>query len=167
MKKITFKMNADEYYIGVKFKNRKIKSTNIFTNIMFVVFAIAIVLYTIFVVKNPLLYFFAILVAVLPISRSNMEKKAIKNSFNNSIVLSGEQTLCVSESGIEIINGFEKIYCPYGTILGIEDTKDYLIIAPVIKKGVLTISKEKYASEELDEIIKILKEKENVEGAKK
>lgn len=167
MKKITFTMNADDYYIGLKFKNKKIKSRNLLTSILCIVFAIVIVLYTVFLVKNPFLYFFAFLIALLPIYRSALEKKVVKNNFNQSIVLTGEQTLCVSENGIEIINGFEKIYCPYGTILGIEDTKDYLIIAPVIKKGVFTINKQRYASQELDEIVKILKEKENVEGAKK
>lgn len=167
MKKITFKMNADEYYIGLKFKNKKISNANIFTVIMCIIFAIAIVFYTVFLVKNPFLYFFAFLVALLPIYRNSMEKKVVKNNFNRSVILSGEQTLVVSDTGIEIMNGFEKIYCPYGTILGIEDTKDYLIIAPVIKKGVFTISKERYASEELDEIVKILREKEKVEGAKK
>lgn len=167
MNKITFKMNADDYYIGQKFKNKKIGASTVIFDITCVLASIAIILINIFILKSILNYVLAVLIVLLPIYRRQIDKKGNKNLFNKSFVLNGEQTLFVDDKGIQIINGFEKIFCPYGTILGIKETADLLIILPVIKKGVFVINKNEYKCDELDEIIKVLKEHEKVEVAKK
>lgn len=167
MNKINFTMTPDEYYLGWKYKNKKAGSNDIFIFAMCAIIFVAIVLITIFVLKSPILYLFAALIALLPFYRVSAEKRSVKNNFTQSPISSGEHTLVLTDSGIEIINGFEKIYCPFGTVFAVKETEENLIIIPLLKKGVITINKKRYNSDELTEIIAVLREKENVEVAKK
>lgn len=168
MKSFSFKMTPDEYYIGWNEKNKMINGNkNLIMTIFCIVLIAVLVVVNIFVFKMFIAYLLVLMVAFIPIIKINSEKRAIKNNFLQCPFLNGETTVFVKENGVEFNNGFEKIYCDFDCIYYAKNEDKHLIICPTLKKGTFVINKERYKSEELDELLQILKEKNVLKENKK
>jgi len=84
-----------------------------------------------------------------------------------SPVLRGRHTLCIYDEGLEIINGYEKIFTPWESLFDYKEDDKRVIIMPSFRKGLIVINKQTENSGELDAFLTSLKEHmAKKEGAK-
>lgn len=163
---ITFKMTGEEYYLGWK---HKVKKGNIQSKALIPLLILICVLVIIF---GFLLDFKSLsIIAVLfllntVLSQMLIQKKSIIQEYNFSKVLNGDNTLKIYSEGIEIINSYQKIFTPWQSIFLVKETPKYIIILPTFRKGIFVISKERYKSEALDNVLSLLKKSVKVEEGK-
>jgi hypothetical protein len=163
--KLTFRMNAEEFNLGMKLKLNK----NNNKNTIFYIFSLSILILDIILyyatkdILSLLIFVFYIIGLFIILAIRN---KSLKKQFLMSPILNGEHTICTYDEGIEIINSYEKIFTPWQSIFCVKETPKYLFIIPTYRKGVFVINKETYKSNELDEIIATLHSRANVEEGK-
>lgn len=163
---LTFKMTADEFYSGWKFKKKKGKLNNTAHTIIFIVAAIGFLVLGI-ITKDILLALFSTAFMIIAYSSIFIfEKKSITQEYNFSRILNDEHTIKLYDEGIEFFNSFEKIYTPWQSLFAVKETKDNLIILPTFRKGIFVINKSRYSGENLDKIISALQKNIKIEEGK-
>jgi hypothetical protein len=163
--KLTFRMTAEEFNLGMKLKLEKNNHSNRSLSIIVAILIIFDIIIFAFSKDISSIIFFAVLLILILLS-AIFRKKATQRQFNMSPILRGEHTICTYDEGLEILNGYEKIFTPWQSIFCVTETPKYLYILPTYRKGVFVINKETYKSNELDEIIATLHSRANVEEGK-
>lgn len=162
--KLSFKMTADDYYQGFKLKLNDIgdKNKRISTVIILAIFCIPGIIsgFTYYIA------FLAIFAAVMLILMPIIQKNSIKKQFERSIILNSTHTICTYTEGLEIINSYEKIFVPWQSIYSVRLNENNLIIMPIFRKGIFVISRSRYQSSELDELINIIRTNTTVKEGK-
>lgn len=164
--KLTFKMTGEEYYRGWKYKCKKgsINKKNwIFTVILTVITVILIIVLK----AGIMMYMLAALLLLSAVFYNVWEKRSVINQFNCSPINSSEHTISIYEDGVELINSYEKVFVSWQSVFAVRQTPEYMIILPSFSKGIAVINKQRYAGNELDRIINIIKAKVNIEEDKK
>ncbi len=156
--KLTFRMTADDYVLGWKYKNKKTKYSNTFAIFLTLILIFAIALLSFMKIVNGGIFIVGVIL-LFPFFNILMTNKLRKTEFQESPVLNGENTIKTYDGGIEIITSFEKIFVPWQSLYAAKETKENLIILPTYSNGVYVINKQKYESVNLVEIT--LKIKEN------
>lgn len=165
MTKLTFQMTADEFYEGWK---HKLKKNNYKNRIpLLIIILILLIPASIAYIKNAILLLYVLFSIALIVSARIMNKKAVKRQFFSSPTINGETTLCTYGEGLEIINSYQKIFVPWKSIFSVKETEKLLMIMPTYRTCVFVISKERYSSSELNEIISLLKQNITVEEGKR
>lgn len=164
MTKLTFQMTADEFYEGWKYKLKKNNYKNRIP--LLIIILIITIAATIANTKNAIILLYLLLSIVLIVTFRIMNKKAVKRQFFSSPTIKGETTLCTYGEGLEIINSYQKIFVPWQSIFSVKETEKLLIIMPTYRTSAFVISKERYGSSELNEIIALLKQNNKVEEGK-
>lgn len=154
--KYSFLMNADDYYIGYKFKLKKakIREWNFLTALILSVIALFC-----FIMAQKIyigIIFFIFLMAMSFFAEA-MKKTALKRQFMMSPVLTGTHTASIYDEGLEIINGYEKIFTPWKSIYAVKEDSQRLIILPTYRKGIIVINKNTENKNELDAFAENLK----------
>lgn len=165
MTKLTFQMTADEFYEGWKYKLKKNNYKNRIP--LLIIIFILLIPASIAYIKNAILLLYVLFSIALIVSAKIMNKKAVKRQFFSSPTIKGEATLSTYGEGLEIINSYQKIFVPWQSIFSVKETEKLLIIMPTYRTGVFVISKERYSSNELNEIILLLKQNTTVEEGKR
>lgn len=165
MTKLTFQMTADEFYEGWKYKLKKNNYKNRIP--LLIIIFILLIPASIAYIKNAILLLYVLFSIALIVSARIMNKKAVKRQFFSSPTIKGEATLSTYGEGLEIINSYQKIFVPWQSIFSVKETEKLLIIMPTYRTGVFVISKERYSSNELNEIILLLKQNTTVEEGKR
>lgn len=150
--KLTFKMTGEEYYLGWKYKRKK-GSLNSHAPLISIIFAAVLIAISVLLKIDYYLYFFAGLIIVIGFLGVFTEKKAVIREYEYSPILSKEQTVRIFDDGIELINSYEKVFAPWQSVFAVMETPKYIKILPTFCKGIAVISKERYKSDELDNII--------------
>lgn len=150
--KLTFKMTGEEYYLGWKYKRKK-GSLNSHALLISIIFAAVLIAISVLLKIDYYLYFFAGLIIVIGFLGVFTEKKAVIREYEYSPILSKEQTVRIFDDGIELINSYEKVFAPWQSVFAVMETPKYIKILPTFCKGIAVISKERYKSDELDNII--------------
>lgn len=166
--KLSFNMNADDYYLGFEYKMNKNNMVKIKPSVISIILLLIIMNVCYIILKLPIytLLLVDIFVIVMPAGALISRKKTVKNQFNTSVILHDTHTIQTYDEGIEVINSYEKMFAPWQSIFAVKNTAKYLIVLPTYRKGVFVINKEQYAGEELDALIKLLQTKTNVEEGK-
>lgn len=162
-----YKMTAEEYYIGYKYKLKKGKlpdtmliSTVIMAAVMFLL-----------AMEFELGMFYAVFLAVIPVimlfAEIAVKKKTVLRNYNMLPQLNSQQSIHLCEDGIKLYNSFEKVYVKWERIFAVKETPKYLIIIFSFRNGIAVIDKEKWQSEQLNEIIDALHDNTFVEEGKK
>lgn len=165
MTKLTFQMTADEFYEGWKYKLKKNNYKNRIP--LLIIILILLIPASIAYIKNAILLLYVLFSIALMVSARMMNKKAVKRQFFSSPTIKGEATLSTYGEGLEIINSYQKIFVPWQSIFSVKETEKLLIIMPTYRTSVFVISKERYSSNELNEIILLLKQNTTVEEGKR
>lgn len=164
--KYSFFMNADDYAEAFVYKLKKCRidyKTSIFLTVLC---SIALICY-ILIDKAFLGIAFFVIIHLLNIFTENFKKKNVKQQFLMSPVLRGRHTLCIYDEGLEIINGYEKIFTPWESLYDYKEDDKKVIIMPSFRKGLVIINKQKENSGELNAFLTALKEHmAKKEGAK-
>lgn len=166
--KYSFKMNAEDYYIGYKYKIRKRSPRNNYDHFALKLILSSIVLFILAYLLRMGIYSFlyvAIFVIFITIMRS-LKKKALINQFYSSPVKTGKHTLCLYDEGLEIINAYEKIFVPWQNIYAVKNDSRMLTILPTYRKGIFAIRKTQEHRAELEEIINVLQNHIKIEEDK-
>ncbi|MGN1328322.1 MAG: YcxB family protein [Eubacterium sp.] len=163
---ITFKMTGEEYYLGWKYKLNKGKMQSKAMIPAMILICIFIVIFGFFLEMETTAILIVLFFATSIVTQMKMQKKSIIQEYNFSKVLNGENTLKIYGEGIEIITSYEKIFTPWQSVFAVKETPKHLIILPTFRKGVFVISKEKYNSDELANILSLLKNNLKVEEGK-
>lgn len=166
--KYSFKMNAEDYYIGYKYKVKKRSPRNNYDHFALKLILSAIVIFILTYLLKMGTYSFlytAIFVVFVTIMQS-LKKKAFINQFYSSPVKTGKHTLCLYDEGLEIINAYEKIFVPWQSIYAIKNDSRMLTILPTYRKGIFTIRKTQENREELEQIINVLQNHIKIEEGK-
>lgn len=164
--KITFKMSFYDYYEGWKHKSKITNNRNLLY-LLFVLFCACVILVMNFTAISPFILILPASFAVALIAIDLIQRKTLEAIFQRSRVLNCEHTVRLYDEGIEVFNGYEKIYSPWQSICSVKETANHLIILPSLRLGIIAINKKRYASEELDRIAATLKEKmRNERGSK-
>lgn len=164
--KLTFKMTGEEYYLGWKYKRAK-GSLNSHAALISIIFALTLIVISVFLKIDYYLYFFAGLIIVIGILGIFMEKKSVIREYEYSPILSTEQTVRIFDEGIELINSYEKVFAPWQSVFAVMETPKYIKILPTFCKGIAVISKERYKSDELDSIMNAVRLHVKVEEGRK
>lgn len=154
--KYSFYMNADDYYQGYKFKLKKAKIGD--WNFVTALILSAVVVFCFFM-ADKIYYgvlFFAFIM-VMGISAQAMKKNAVKRQFMASPVLTGLHTLTIYDEGLEVINGYEKIFTPWKSIYAVKEKDERLIILPSYRKGIIVMNKNGSDKAEFDSFLNSLK----------
>lgn len=165
--KYSFFMDADDYTKAFLYKLKKCKKIEInFFKWAMILFFIALVC---FVLLNKtltgIIYF--VVLSLCSILINSYKNKGIKRQFLMSPVLRGRHTLCIYDEGLEIINGYEKIFTPWESLFDYKEDDKRVIIMPSFRKGLIVINKQTENSGELDAFLTSLKEHmAKKEGAK-
>lgn len=160
--KISFKMTADDYYIGWKLRNKKINDSYMKKLILLIIVVVIILIALILLTKE--MFYPTILILfliVLPFLRKAVMKNNVKKQFYTAAAANGMHTVCTYNDGLEIINSYEKMFIPWQSIYYAKETDTHFIILPTERKGIFVIDKAKYASAELDSIITAVKNSSN------
>lgn len=165
MTKLTFKMTAEEFYLGWKYKLKKNNRDN--KKILFSIPLLIIMLLLTIYIKEYFFLFYFFLFSGFIIFNNSIRKKSIISQFYSSPNMSGEQTVVVYDEGIEIINSYEKMFVPWQSIFAVKQDSGNLIILPTFRKGLFVISKERYGSSELDVLISALQRNVKIEEGRK
>lgn len=160
-------MTGEEYYLGWKYKlnKGKIQSKAIIPAMLLI--CILTVVFGFMLEFETTAIIIVLFFATSLVSQMTIQKKSIIQEYNFSKVLNGENTLKIYGEGMEIITSYEKIFTPWKSVFGIKETPKYLIILPTFRKGIFVISKERYNSDELENILSLLKNNVNIEEGKK
>lgn len=160
-------MTAEEYYIGYKYKLKRgrlpdtmLISTAVMAAVMFLLameFELGMI-YAVFLAVTPVLMLFAEIA---------VKKKTVLRNFSTLPQLNAEQSIHLCEDGIKLYNSFEKIYVKWERVFAVKETPKYLIIIFSFRNGIAVIDKEKWQSEQLNEIIDALHDNTYVEEGKK
>lgn len=164
---ITFKMTGEEYYLGWKYKlnKGKIQSKAIIPAMLLI--CILTVVFGFMLEFGTTAIFIVLFFATSLVSQMTIQKKSIIQEYNFSRVLNGDNTLRLYSEGIEIITSYEKIFTPWKSVFAVKETPKSLIILPTFRKGIFVISKERYNSEEFENILSLLKNNLTVEEGKR
>lgn len=162
--KFTFKMTAEEYYSGWKYKNKK-ASLNQYYLPKSIILALIVIVFSV-IVKVYYGCVFAVILLLMGIFMDNFQKKSVVRNFLSSPILCTEQTIRTFDEGIELINGYEKIFAPWKSVFAVQETEKYIKILPTFSKGIAVISKERYSSSELDSLMRIISSHVKVEEGK-
>ena len=162
-----YRMTAEEYYIGYKYKLKRGKlpdtmliSTVIMAAVMFLLameFELGMV-YAVFLAVIPVIMLFA---------ETAVKKKTVLRNYNMLPQLNSQQSIHLCEDGIKLYNSFEKVYVKWERVFAVKETPKYLIIIFSFRNGIAVIDKEKWQSEQLNEIIGALHDNTYVEEGKK
>ena len=165
MTKLTFKMTAEEFYLGWKYKLKK----NNFNNIkpVFIIPLLIVFLLLTLYIKNYFYFVYFFFFAGLIIFNNIMQKKSIISQFYSLPNMSGEQTIVLYDEGIEFINSYEKMFVPWQSIFAVKQDSGNLIIVPTFRKGLFVINKERYKGSELDALIFALQRNVKIEEGRK
>lgn len=163
---ITFKMTGEEYYLGWKHKLNKGKIQNKAVIPIMILICILIVIFGFLLEFETTAILVALFLATSVELQVNIQKKSIIQEYNFSKVLNGDNTLRLYSEGMEIITSYEKIFTPWQSIFSVKETPQFLIILPTFRKGIFVISKERYNSEEFENILSLLKRNLTVEEGK-
>lgn len=165
MKKLTFKMTADDFYTGWKYKLKKNNRNN--TTGLFLLPALFVFFIMTALTKKYFFLFYIILIAGFTIINSAVQKKSIKTQFYSSPILTSEQTIVIYDEGIELINSYEKMFIPWRGIFAVKQDSKNLIIMPTYRKGIFVINKERYNGSDLNNIIFALQQNIRIEEGRK
>lgn len=163
MTKLTFKMTAEEFYLGWKYKLKKNNRDN--KKILYLL--PLLILLSIIFTKNYFYFVYFFVIIGFIIFNNIMQKKGIISQFYSLPNMSGEQTIVLYDEGIEFINSYEKMFVPWQSIFAVKDDSGNLIILPTFRKGMFVISKERYKGSELDVIISALQRNVKIEEGRK
>ncbi len=163
MTKLTFKMTAEEFYLGWKYKLKKNNRDN--KKILYLL--PLLILLSIIFTKNYFYFVYFFFFAGFIVFNNIMQKKSIISQFYSLPNMSGEQTIVLYDEGIEFINSYEKMFVPWQSIFAVKDDSGNLIILPTFRKGMFVISKERYKGSELDVIIYALQRNVKIEEGRK
>lgn len=162
-----YRMTAEEYYIGYKYKLKRgrlpdtlLITTAVMAAVMFLLameFELGII-YAIFLAVIPVMMLFADFAA---------RKKAALKNYYDLPQYSEDQSIHLCEDGIKLYNSFEKVYVKWERVFAVKETPKYLIIIFSFRNGIAVIDKEKWQSEQLNEIIDALHDNTYVEEGKK
>lgn len=159
-------MTGEEYYAGWKYKTKKGSLDRHFL-LRSAISAALVVIFAVICKAEFYVYLLAVMLLIMGIVGESSNKKAVIREFEYSPVLSGEHTLRIYDEGIELINSYEKVFAPWQSVFAVEETPEYIKILPAFCKGIAVISKERYAGEELDGIIRAIKANIRIEEGKK
>lgn len=163
MTKLTFRMTAEEFYLGWKYKLKKNNRDN--KKILYLL--PLLILLSIIFTKNYFYFVYFFVIIGFIIFNNIMQKKGIISQFYSLPNMSGEQTIVLYDEGIEFINSYEKMFVPWQSIFAVKDDSGNLIILPTFRKGMFVISKERYKGSELDVIISALQRNVKIEEGRK
>ena len=166
--KYSFKMNAEDYYIGYKYKVKKRSPRNNYDHFALKLILSSILLFILAYLFRMGIYAF-LYVAIFAVSiliMQKLKKKAFINQFYSSPVKTGKHTLCLYNEGLEIINAYEKIFVPWKSIYAVKDDSTMLTILPTYRKGIFTIRKTQENRAELEQIINVLQNHIKIEEGK-
>lgn len=164
---ITFKMTGEEYYLGWKYKLNKGKIQNRAVIPIMVLLCILTIIFGFILKFETTAIIIVLFFATSVLSQLSIQKKGIIQEYNFSKVLNGDNTLRLYSEGMEIINSYEKIFTPWKSVFAVKETPENLIILPTFRKGVFVISKDRYKSDELENILSLLKNNLKIEEGKK
>lgn len=160
-------MTAEEYYIGLKYKSKKGKISDGLLISTAVMIAVMTLLSIEFEMGKIYTAVFAFIPIIMYFLEKNIKKQAAIKNYNVMPQLNSQQTIHLCDDGIKLFNGFEKVYAPWKKIFAVKETPKYLIIIFTFRKGLAVVNKEKWQSEELDEIIDALHKNIEVEEGKR
>lgn len=154
--KYSFFMNADDYYLGYKFKIKKAKTgdNNFITSLI-----LSVLVLLCFYMADKVYYgiLFFVFMMLMSTFAAGMKKNAVKRQFSASPVLTGMHTASIYGEGLEIINGYEKIFTPWKSIYAVKNDSQRLIILPTYRKGIIVINKNSEDKSEIENFVESLK----------
>lgn len=78
-----------------------------------------------------------------------------------------EHTLMLKDDGLQLVNGFEKVFLPWDSIVFAKEDENFLVVELFYKRGIYVINKNRYSSPNLSVILEKIKTNcINVGGAK-
>ncbi len=152
-------MTGEEYYRGFKYKVNKTGMSDVAQIIIISAIIVIFAVLTVLKMIDFYLSVFVVLLAVFYAVQMFTNKKSVIRYYEMSPVLNDEHTINIYDEGIELINSYEKIYAPWQSVFSFKETSKELIILPTLSRGVAVINKERYASNELQNLIGVLKSK--------
>lgn len=154
--KYSFKMEADDYTKAFFYKLKVCKLNDNAPAIAVFLCLVALICLTL-VQKAYLgaIYFVLLLLSMLFVEQ--IKRKSVIKQFSMTPILSGVHTFCIYDEGLEVINGYEKIFTPWESIYHFNENDKRVIILPTFRKGVFVINKETADKAELDEFLTALK----------
>lgn len=154
--KYSFFMNADDYTKAFRYKLKKcrLESNALKTSVVLCLIALVCFAFAQQVLTG-IIYF--VVLGLFYIFISSFVTKNIKRQFLMSPVLRGRHTLCIYDEGLEIINGYEKIFTPWESLFDYKEDDKRVIIMPSFRKGLIVINKQTENSGELDAFLTSLK----------
>lgn len=115
--------------------------------------------------------YYAVMVLIMALilfpSTEKSKKKKVLKQFGSSVIPKSPHTIRLYDEGLEVINGYEKIFVTWQRIFYIGESATHIIILPTHSKGIFAINKSKFASPELDALIAQIREKTSVEEVKR
>lgn len=153
--KYSFYMNPDEYCQGYKFKMKKSKLGYFGLKGVLIFAVIAALCFLLAKEAGYAVLSFAV-ITVAGIISEYTKSMAVKRQFSLSPVLTGLHTLTIYDEGLEIINGYEKIFAPWKSIYAFKEQDGRLIVLPTYRKGIIVLTLNK-SNSELMEFVKNLK----------
>ena len=157
--KLTFKMTGEEFYHGFKYKISKTGMGETAQIILISIIIIAFAVLTVLKMIDFYLTVFVILLALFYVFQIVTNKKGVIRDYEMSPILNDEHTINIYDEGIELINSFEKVYAPWQSVFSFKETSKEIIILPTLSRGIAVISKERYNTDELKNLVKLLKSK--------
>lgn len=157
--KLTFKMTGEEFYHGFRYKVNKTGMGETAQIAVIIAIIIAFTVFTVLKLIDFYLSIFVVLLAIFYAVQMITNKKSVIRDYEISPILNDEHTINIYDEGIELINSYEKIYAPWQSVFSFKETSKELIILPTLSRGVAVINKERYAGNELQNLINVLKSK--------
>lgn len=164
--KLTFKMTGEEYFLGWKYKLKKGKLTEN-NSIKTLLLALIVLVCAVIFKFDYYMFFFIATLVVIAVLEKQTEKRAVIREFERSPILNSNHTIKLYDEGLEVINGYEKVFSPWKNVFAVQIDSTYIKILPTFRKGIIVINKDKYAGNELSEIIDTLRSNVNVEEVNK
>lgn len=161
--KLTFKMTGEEYYSGWKYKLKNDRLKKMISLIL----AICIFVGLLVILKSGIMiYTIAVSMLIFILFMNNSQKKSVISQYYSSPARCCEHTICIYDEGIELINSYEKMFAPWQSIYKVKETSENIIILLSYARGVAVISKKRYFSPELENIMNTIKSHVKVEEGK-
>lgn len=162
--KHTFKMTPDDYNAILEYRNKKCfgKSKGRQLTAML---AVTVALAAALTFVNWGMCLIVLAAGLASATLFIFSRKLNNRSFyRSSPVALSEHTLLAGSDGMEIINSYEKLFVPWGSVLSIKETKEHLLILPTCIKGAAAINKNQCDGETMNELISVLKQNVKFEG---
>lgn len=139
--KYSFKMNAEDYaeaYLQ-KYKTIKLHDGTSVTLIIFII----IFLVCLGLLAKPFVgAIFTALIILYILAFTKIRKSVIKNTFYSSPSLFTVQTMRIYDEGLEIINGYEKMFTPWQSIYYFKEDAKKVTVMASFRKGTVIINKQ-------------------------